>query len=173
MRAAKILNSLVAKRKNNLKALSVLIDPDKIESEKSLNTLLNTCKKYHIDYILVGGSLLIKDTLSETVAYIKETTDIPVILFPGSNLHIDKAADALLFLSLISGRNPDQLIGQHVAAAPALKNSNIEVLSTGYILIGNNTNTSVAHVSQTTPIPTLKNEIAVCTAIAGEMLGMK
>lgn len=173
MQTHKILNSLVAKKKNKQVSLSVLIDPDKIVSESELNLLLKTCQEFNIDFILVGGSLLVKDTLSETVRYIKEKSSIPVILFPGSNMHIDKAADALLFLSLISGRNPDLLIGQHVAAAPVLKNSNIEVLPTGYILVGNDGNTTVAHISQTTPIPTSKHDIAICTAIAGELLGMK
>lgn len=173
MRRTKILSSLVTRDKNNQKSLSVLIDPDKIKNEESLKNLLKTCEKHCIDFLFVGGSLLVNDSLRETVRLIKENSKIPMILFPGSNLHIDKSADALLFLSLISGRNPDLLIGQHVSAAPVLKNSNIEVLSTGYILVGNDSNTTVAHISQTTPIPTNKNEIAVCTAIAGEMLGMK
>jgi len=168
-----ILKALVEKKRNNQKSLSVLIDPDKIQNEKSLGKLLDTCKKFNVDYMLIGGSLLVKDTLNETVSYIKINSKIPAILFPGSNLHIDKSADAILFLSLISGRNSDLLIGQHVAAAPVLKNSELEVLSTGYILVGNDANTTVAHISQTSPIPTNKPEIAVCTAIAGEMLGMR
>ena len=168
-----ILKSLVDKRKKNQKSLSVLIDPDKIENEASLKALIKICKNIDVDYIFVGGSLIVNDTLNETVSFIKNNSKIPVVLFPGSNLHIDKAADAILFLSLISGRNPDLLIGQHVAAAPILKNSTLEVLSTGYILVGNDANTTVAHVSQTSPIPTHKPEIAVCTALAGEMLGMR
>lgn len=168
-----ILKSLVNKKANKEKSLAILIDPDKIENEKSLGILLNVCKKSNVDYILIGGSLIVNDTLNETVGFIKKNSEIPTILFPGSNLHIDKSADAILFLSLISGRNPDLLIGQHVAAAPILKNSNLEVLSTGYILVGNDANTTVAYFSQTSPIPTKKVEIAVCTAIAGEMLGMK
>lgn len=168
-----ILKSLVDKRKKNQKSLSVLIDPDKIENEASLKSLVIICKNIDVDYIFVGGSLIVNDTLNETVSFIKNNSNIPVVLFPGSNLHIDKAADAILFLSLISGRNPDLLIGQHVAAAPILKNSTLEVLSTGYILVGNDANTTVAHVSQTSPIPTHKPEIAVCTALAGEMLGMR
>ena len=168
-----ILKSLVDKREKNQKSLSVLIDPDKIENEASLKSLVIICKNIDVDYIFVGGSLIVNDTLNETVSFIKNNSNIPVVLFPGSNLHIDKAADAILFLSLISGRNPDLLIGQHVAAAPILKNSTLEVLSTGYILVGNDANTTVAHVSQTSPIPTHKPEIAVCTALAGEMLGMR
>ena len=168
-----ILKSLVEKKEKNLKSLSVLIDPDKIKNQKSLGNLLDICEKHAVDFIFIGGSLLVNDTLNETVSYVKNNSEIPVILFPGSNLHIDKKADAILFLSLISGRNPDLLIGQHVSAAPILKKSNLEVLSTGYILVGNDANTTVAHISQTFPIPTQKHEIAVCTAIAGEMLGMK
>lgn len=168
-----ILKSLVNKKERNVKSLAILIDPDKIKSEKSLGILLNVCKKSDVDYVFIGGSLIVNDTLNETVGFIKKNSEIPAILFPGSNLHIDKSADAILFLSLISGRNPDLLIGQHVAAAPILKNSNLEVLSTGYILVGNDANTTVAHFSQTSPIPTKKVEIAVCTAIAGEMIGMK
>lgn len=173
MQKKMILKSLVEKKENNIKSLAILIDPDKIQNEKSLRNLLNVCNKSIVEYIFIGGSLLVNDTLNEIVAYIKSNSAIPTVLFPGSNLHIDKSADAILFLSLISGRNPDLLIGQHVAAAPILKNSNLEVLSTGYILVGNDANTTVAHISQTSPIPTQKSEIAVCTAIAGELLGMK
>ncbi len=173
MQKTRILASLIKKKKKGQKSLSVLIDPDKIQNTDSLQQLLDICKKCSIDYIFIGGSILVNDTLEETVSFVKTNSDIPTILFPGSNLHIDKSADAILFLSLISGRNPDLLIGQHVAAAPVLKNSNLEVLSTGYILVGNDANTTVAHVSQTSPIPTGKPEIAVCTAIAGELLGLK
>ncbi len=169
----KILTTLGEKRGKNQKSLTVLIDPDKIQGEKSLSILLNICRDSKVDYIFVGGSLLVNDTLHETITYIKANSIIPIVLFPGSNLHIDKSADAILFLSLISGRNPDLLIGQHVTAAPVLKNSNLEVLSTGYILVGDDTNTTVAHISQTSPIPVQKSDIAVCTALAGEMLGMR
>jgi putative glycerol-1-phosphate prenyltransferase len=168
-----MLTSLVDKKSKNLKSLSVLIDPDKIHNNKSLKELLHICLKSEIDYIFIGGSLLVKNVLSDVVQLIKNNCQIPVVLFPGSNLHIDKSADAILFLSLISGRNPDLLIGQHVVAAPILKNSDLEVVSTGYILVGNDASTTVAYVSQTTPIPSNKSEIAVCTAMAGEMLGMK
>lgn len=173
MQKMMILKSLVEKKEKNLKSLSVLIDPDKIKNQQSLGELLDICKNFSVDFIFIGGSLLINDTLNETVNFVKNNSSTPVILFPGSNLHIDKKADAILFLSLISGRNPELLIGQHVSAAPILKKSNLEVLSTGYILVGNDANTTVAHISQTFPIPTRKPEIAVCTAIAGELLGMK
>lgn len=173
MQKTRILASLIEKKEKGQKSLSVLIDPDKIQNSSALQRLLEVCKKYSIDYIFIGGSILVKDTLEATVSYVKENSEIPTVLFPGSNMHINKSADAILFLSLISGRNPDLLIGQHVSAAPVLKNSNLEVLSTGYILVGNDANTTVAHVSQTSPIPTRKPEIAVCTAMAGELLGMK
>lgn len=168
-----ILNSLVKKRQDKVKSLAVLIDPDKIPNESTLEKILAVCKKSDVDFIFIGGSLIVNDSLNEIVRFIKSNSEIPAILFPGSNLHIDKNADAILFLSLISGRNPDLLIGQHVAAAPVLKKSNLEVLSTGYILVGNDANTTVAHISRTSPIPTKKADIAVCTALAGEMLGMK
>ena len=169
----RILTSLDEKKKKGIKSLAVLIDPDKIQDEASLIVLIDLCNSAVVDYIFVGGSLLVKGSLSETVALVKKSTKIPLILFPGSNLHIDKSADAILFLSLISGRNPELLIGQHVAAAPILRNSHIEVLSTGYILVGDNMKTTVAHLSQTSPIPSKKSDIAVCTAMAGELLGMK
>jgi len=107
------------------------------------------------------------------VRTVKENVNIPVILFPGSTLQIDPAADAILFLSLISGRNPDLLIGQHVQAAPILRNSGMEVMPTGYILINSGRTTSVAYISNTTPIPEDKYSLAACTAMAGEMLGLK
>ena len=124
--------------------------------------------------ILVGGSSAIDQLdLDKLVISIKSIVSIPVILFPGSNLHIDMSADALLFLSLISGRNPELLIGQHVIAAPVLKKSNLEILPTGYILIDSGRQTTVSYISNTTPIPYDKPEIAACTAMAGEMLGLK
>jgi putative glycerol-1-phosphate prenyltransferase len=103
----------------------------------------------------------------------KENVSIPVILFPGSSLQIDPSADAILFLSLISGRNPDLLIGQHVIAAPILRNNKIEVIPTGYILVNSGKTTSVAYISNTTPIPEDKYSLAACTALAGEMLGLR
>ena len=104
-----ILKSLNERKLKKSKSLSVLIDPDKIKDVDSFSQLLSLCVDCKVDYILVGGSLLIQDSLEETISSIKEQTDIPLILFPGSNLHIDKSADAILFLSLISGRNPEML----------------------------------------------------------------
>jgi putative glycerol-1-phosphate prenyltransferase len=168
----KILKSLTSRKKKGVKSLAVLVDPDRNKDAYDLEKLVATCKAFKVDYIFIGGSLLIHGSLSETIKYVKDRSSIPIVLFPGSNLHIDKSADAILFLSLISGRNPEFLIGQHVAAATIIKKANIEHLSTGYILVGSDISTTVAHISQTFPIPSNKPEIAVCTAMAGEMLGM-
>jgi putative glycerol-1-phosphate prenyltransferase len=111
--------------------------------------------------------------MGQVIRQIKTQSSIPVILFPGSNLHIDTSADAIFFLSLISGRNPDFLIGQHVIAAPSLKKSRLEILPTGYILVDSGRQTTVSYISNTMPIPYDKPEIAACTAMAGEMLGLK
>jgi putative glycerol-1-phosphate prenyltransferase len=168
-----ILNSLIEKKKERRKSLSILIDPDKIDLDKPLDSLIELGNKLKIDFFLIGGSLLVSNELNAVVRKIKQKTHIPAILFPGSNLHIDKQADAILFLSLISGRNPDLLIGQHVAAAPLIKQSNLEILPTGYVLVGDSAKTTVAYISQTLPVPLMKPEIAACTAMAGEMLGMQ
>src|SRR6185369_12331598 len=169
----KILESLQAKSKLGKKSIAVLIDPDKISSTSQLEPLLRLAAEDCVDYIFVGGSLITTTNIAEVIKTIKENVSMPVVLFPGSALQIEPSADAILFLSLISGRNPDLLIGQHVVAAPILKNSKLEVLPTGYILINSGKTTSVAYISNTTPIPEDKYSLAACTAMAGEMLGLK
>lgn len=169
----KILDSLRSTRQQGKKSIAVLIDPDKVEDINRLGNLLRLASENCIDYFFVGGSLITTANLSSVVKQIKENSSIPVILFPGSSLQIDPAADAILFLSLISGRNPDLLIGQHVIAAPLLKNNKIEVMPTGYLLINSGKTTSVAYISNTTPIPEDKYSLAACTAMAGEMLGLQ
>ena len=169
----KILESLQAKTKQGKKSIAVLIDPDKINNTTQLEPLLRLAAEDCVDYIFVGGSLITTTNIGEVIKTIKENVSMPVVLFPGSALQIEPSADAILFLSLISGRNPDLLIGQHVAAAPILKNNKLEVLPTGYILINSGRTTSVAYISNTTPIPEDKYSLAACTAMAGEMLGMK
>jgi phosphoglycerol geranylgeranyltransferase len=169
----KILESLQAKSKQGKKSMAVLIDPDKISNTTQLEPLLRLAAEDCVDYIFVGGSLITTANIGEVIKIIKENVSMPVVLFPGSALQIEPSADAILFLSLISGRNPDLLIGQHVAAAPILKNTKLEILSTGYMLINSGKTTSVAYISNTTPIPEDKYSLAACTAIAGEMLGMK
>jgi putative glycerol-1-phosphate prenyltransferase len=115
----------------------------------------------------------VSNHLEQLVVDLKTKSNIPVILFPGSPTQVTPRADALLYLSLISGRNPELLIGQHVLSAPAVKQSGLEILSTGYMVIDGGAPTTVSYISNATPIPSNKNEIALCTALAGEMLGMK
>jgi len=169
----KILDTLNERHQAGKKSIAVLVDPDKIDDPARLNNLLRLASENCVDYFFVGGSLITTTNLTDVVKQIKDTVSIPVILFPGSTLQIDSSADAILFLSLISGRNPDLLIGQHVVAAPILKNIRLEVMPTGYILINSGRTTSVAYISNTTPIPEDKYSLAACTALAGEMLGLK
>jgi phosphoglycerol geranylgeranyltransferase len=168
-----ILKSLQERHQSGKKSIAVLVDPDKIDEPGRLTTLINLASENCIDYFFVGGSLITTTNLAQVVKQIKDNVSIPVILFPGSSLQIDANADAILFLSLISGRNPDLLIGQHVVAAPILKNSKLEVIPTGYVLINSGKITSVAYISNTTPIPDDKYSLAACTAMAGEMLGLR
>jgi len=172
-RKNEIMNNLISKAETGKKSIGVLIDPDKVDSERSLQKILNICVENRIDYFLVGGSLITTNNIGAVVGEMKACSDIPVLLFPGSNMYLDFSADAILFLSLISGRNPELLIGQHVVAAPILKRSNIEVIPTGYMLIGNKNDTTASYMSNTIPIPASKPPVAVCTAIAGEMLGLR
>jgi phosphoglycerol geranylgeranyltransferase len=169
----KILDILKLRHRQGKKSIAVLVDPDKTEDSTRLKQLINLASENCIDFFFVGGSLVTTTNLSSVINLIKENVNIPVILFPGSTLQIDPGADGILFLSLISGRNPDLLIGQHVIAAPILKNNKIEVMPTGYILINSGKITSVAYISNTTPIPDDKYSLAACTAMAGEMLGLQ
>ncbi len=168
-----IFQHLNQRKTKGLKSFAVLIDPDKVTDNQSFINLILSCKEHKVDYFFVGGSLLTTDNVSEIITTIKENCKIPVVLFPGSNLQINEAADAILFLSLISGRNPDLLIGQHVIAAPLIKKYGLEVIPTGYILINSGNDTTVSYMSNTQPIPYDKPDIAACTAIAGEMLGLQ
>ena len=162
------------KKKTAEKQLAVLIDPDNT-TEGYLGNIFNYVDQFAncIDYFFVGGSLIIENRLDEIILRINENCSIPVVLFPGSPYQISTLADGILLLSVISGRNPEMLIGSHVVAAPMLKKSNLEILSTGYILVNSGDRTSVEYMSNTIPIPADKPEIAVATAMAGEMLGLK
>jgi putative glycerol-1-phosphate prenyltransferase len=157
---------------NHQKSFAILIDPDKYD-KTGLESVIAAANANNADFIFVGGSLLTYDHLDQTLKAIKDQTGIPVILFPGSLMQINEKADALLLLSLISGRNADLLIGKHVIAAPYLKSSGLEILPTGYMLIESGPLTTAQYISNTIPIPRLKDDIAVCTAMAGEMLGLK
>jgi len=158
--------------KKNKKLFSVLIDPDKLSGKKLL-TVAEACNSAGADFIFVGSSLLTKDNLDSCIRAIRKKFSGPVVLFPGNTLQVSKLADAILFLSLISGRNAEMLIGNHVIAAPMLKQSNIEIIPTGYMLIESGAATSVSYMSNSTPIPRDKTDIAASTAIAGELLGLK
>ncbi|MEO1050356.1 MAG: geranylgeranylglyceryl/heptaprenylglyceryl phosphate synthase [Bacteroidota bacterium] len=168
-----IYKALQERNKVGQKSLAVLIDPDKVTEHSSLLELLNMAKESCVDFFFVGGSLITQNNIPDIVGVIREGSNIPIVLFPGSNMHIDLSADAILFLSLISGRNPELLIGQHVAAAPILKNSQMEVIPTGYVLVNSGRPTAASYISNTTPIPAEKYSIAASTALAGEMLGLK
>ncbi len=156
---------------NKIKLFALLIDPDQHTNE-SLIHLISLANKAKVDLLLVGGSLLNND-IDATLNTIKHQTKIPALLFPGSLLQITNKADGILLLSLISGRNPELLIGNHVMASAHIKRSNLEVLPTGYILIDGGKPTSVDYMSNTKPIPANKIDIAIATAMAGEMLGLK
>src|SRR5579871_2196990 len=164
--------SLLENKKVQQKSFAVLVDPDKVNAQK-IDGLTQLAVNAKVDYLLVGGSLVISNHLDEVVQRIKKNCTIPVILFPGTPSQVSKYADALLYLSLISGRNPELLIGQHVISAPFVKKSGLEIMSTGYMVIDGGAPTTVSYISNATPIPADKNEIALCTAMAGEMLGMK
>lgn len=167
-----IYNALADRKRQGRKSFAVLIDPDKVNASV-LDDLVSLSISAKVDYLLVGGSLVISNHLDECVKHIKQQCDIPVILFPGSPSQISKYADALLYLSLISGRNPELLIGQHVVSAPFVRQSGLEIMPTGYIVIDGGAPTTVSYISNASPVPADKNEIAMCTAMAGEMLGMK
>jgi putative glycerol-1-phosphate prenyltransferase len=142
-------------------------------NDEKMQQLIHQAVIAKVDYFLVGGSLVISNYLDQCVQVIKQNCSIPVLLFPGSSAQVSKYADALLYLSLISGRNPELLIGQHVVSAPAIKQSGLEIISTGYMVIDGGAPTTVSYISNAAPLPADKNEIAMCTAMAGEMLGMK
>ena len=154
------------------KKLAVLIDPDK-PSDAQVRSIVAKANEADVDFFFVGGSLLTTDSLEHCIKEIKANSDIPVLIFPGNSLQISKYCDGFLLLSLISGRNPEMLIGRHVIAAPYLKLYGNEIIPTGYMLIDSGKATSVSYMSDTTPIPHDKDDIAMCTALAGEMLGLK
>jgi putative glycerol-1-phosphate prenyltransferase len=168
-----IYSSLQQMQEVNRKQIAVLLDPDSIGSEKALVHTVELCNEANVDLILVGGSLITNGFWDSCIEIIKEKTSIPLVLFPGNIMQTHPKADAILFLSMISGRNPDLLIGKHVLAAPLLKKSGIEVIPTAYMIVDGGNLTSVMYMSNTTPLPSDKNNIAACTAMAGDMLGLK
>lgn len=152
--------------------LAILIDPDK-HSGNQLLEQLHKINEINPDFILIGGSLVTNSSVSSCVQLIKEHTNIPAVLFPGHFTQLTSSVDHIFLLSLISGRNADLLIGQHVLAAPTLKKLSRIITPTGYVLIDSGRPTSVSYMSNTLPIPNDKTDIAICTAMAGELLGLK
>ena len=150
----------------------MLLDPDKLRLQR-LESTLKLAIENEIDYFFIGGSLVVNDLLDQLLSEIRKRCTIPMLLFPGNSFQLSYRADGILLLSLISGRNPELLIGQHVIAAPYLKMSPLEIISTGYMLVDGGVQTAVQYMSNTYPIPAHKTDIAVCTALAGEMLGLK
>ncbi|MEQ9188193.1 MAG: geranylgeranylglyceryl/heptaprenylglyceryl phosphate synthase [Cryomorphaceae bacterium] len=152
--------------------LAILIDPDKHDSDGLLD-LVSHVEALEPDFIFIGGSLIYRSKISEAAQLIRSVSNRPLVLFPGHFTQLTDHVDAVLLLSLISGRNADLLIGQHVLAAPRLTKMKADILSTGYMLIDGGKATSVSYMSHTQPIPRDKEDIALCTAMAGELVGMQ
>ena len=167
-----IHNDILQSKVKNEKLLAILLDPDKIDLN-SAEVLIQKINQSPGTHIFIGGSLVENNILDELILKIKQKCALPIVLFPGNPSQISDKADAILFLSLISGRNPDFLIEHQVKAAPILKQTQLEIISTGYILIESGTETAVKRVSKTMPIDRNNSDLALATAQAGEMLGNK
>lgn len=167
------MNQSIYKSVLNSKAKKfiLLIDPDK-HNNQSLERISKIIEESATDFIFIGGSL-VSDRIDNAIEILKSHTSLPVILFPGSLIQLTDKADGILLISLISGRNPDYLIGNHVLAAPFIKKSNLEVIPAGYILVGNDKTSSVEYISNTRTIPSDKHDLVIATALAGEMMGNK
>jgi len=167
------LKNLQISKRQGEKRFAVLLDPDKIPAGEELYNWLNEIEQSGATDILIGGSHLSKGNTEELVKNAKKQTSLPVVLFPGSPEQVTEHADVLLFLSLVSGRNADLLIGRHVEAAPLIMAMDIETIATGYLLVGDGPLTTAAYITQTLPIPSAKPELAVATASAAVLLGMQ
>jgi len=165
-----VLDQLKDLKRRKESAFAVLVDPDKV-APADMQHLARLCNDAGVDFLFMGGSLLMVHQMELCIQRFKTESDIPVVLFPGSPAQVTPYADALLYLSLVSGRNPDLLIGQHVASAPQVKASGLEVVSTGYIIVDGGVQTTVSYMSNTTPVPADKPDIALCTAWAAELQG--
>lgn len=170
MRTAIIYPQLKQLKSENKNAFAVLIDPDSV-TPASIQNIAGLCNEASVDFVFMGGSIMVTTHVDTCIQNFKKESDIPVILFPGSPSQVSPSADALLYLSLISGRNPDLLIGQHVISAPSIKASGLEVISTGYMVIDGGVPTTVSYMSHSAPIPANKPDVALCTAWAGELQG--
>jgi phosphoglycerol geranylgeranyltransferase len=169
-----IYNKILKSKAENEKLLAILLDPDKIDL-KTIQVLVEKINQSPATHIFIGGSVVHNNIIGELILQIRHYSQeaLPIVLFPGNPSQISNEADAILFLSLISGRNPDFLIEHQVRAAPILKNTNLEIISTGYILIESGTQTAVERVSKTKPLDRNNTDVALATAQAGEMLGNK
>lgn len=154
------------------KQLAVLVDPDKLDNS-SCTRLAELCNRAGVDFIFAGGSLVVNPRMDEMILQLKSETAIPVVIFPGNALQICDRADAILLLSLISGRNAEMLIGRQVEAAPLLKKSGLEIIPTGYMLVESSSLTTAVYMSNSLPVPRNKPDVAACTALAGQMLGLR
>jgi len=167
-----IYNQILKSKNSNHKLLAILLDPDKIDLDNA-TILIEKINQSPATHIFIGGSTVENNILDELILKVKQNCDLPIILFPGSYTQISNQADGILFLSLISGRNPDYLIEHQVKSAPILKKTQLEIISTGYALIESGTETAVERVSQTKPISRTNLEQVLHTVQAGEMLGYK
>ncbi len=168
----KIYNYLLETISKKGAAYLILIDPDRLPDNK-LGNFISTCEISGVDGFLVGGSLLFHESFEAFTKKVRENSKLPVIIFPGSINQVNPSADAIFFLSVISGRNPEHLIGNHVIAAPLIKSYNLEAISVGYMLIESGKLTTTQYMNGSLPIPRNKKEIASATALAAEYLGMK
>jgi len=166
-----IYNTIISNKSVNKKMLALLVDPDKFFDSLIKNRILSVDSN-HIDFVFVGGSL-VNSSVENCIVELKAHFNCPIVLFPGNPSQVTNMADCMLYLSLISGRNSEFLIGQHVISAVSVKNIGIETIPTGYILIDGGNITSVQYISNTMPIPNGKSDICTSTAIAGELLGLK
>jgi phosphoglycerol geranylgeranyltransferase len=167
-----IYTEILQAKKANKKLLAILLDPDKVNLQ-NIKSLISKIRKSPATHIFIGGSLVLNNSIDEICLELKKEINLPIVLFPGNPSQISNEANGILFLTLLSGRNPDFLIEHQVKAAPILKKSSLEIISTGYILIESGNKTAVASVSKTIPLPRHNAEIAVDTALAGEFLGNK
>ena len=167
-----LYNEILSAKQKGQKLLAILLDPDKIGLEE-VAVLTDKINGSPATHIFVGGSIVEANIIDELIVRLKQKTDLPVILFPGNPSQISNEADAILFLTLLSGRNPDYLIEHQVNAVPILKKTKLEVISTGYILIESGTQTAVERVSKTDPLDRENPDYVVQTAQAGEFIGNK
>jgi len=167
-----IYKNILLNRESNHKMLAVLLDPEQCRGSVLASTVA-ALKSNTPDFIFVGGSHMQTSSVDSLIEVLKEEVKTNIVLFPGDASQFSTKADALLYLSLLSGRNAEFLIGQHLTSAIAIKKSNIEVIPTGYLLVDGGKPSSVEYISNTRPIPSDKKEIALSTAVAGELLGMR